>query len=101
MKAIRTRYLPCTDTKGSRILASDGDRNQVVIGFPHGLNSDEAHELAAYRLMEKMGWSNFLNGGGFQHDMYWTMISLAERPAIIPAYETFLKSPKIQRETAA
>jgi hypothetical protein len=100
MKVIRTRYLPATNTKGSRILASDGDRNQIVIGYPHGLNSDEGHELAAYLLMQKMDWPNQLIGGGFQNDMYWTMVSREDRTAK-PAYAEFLTQPKIVAEYAA
>jgi hypothetical protein len=97
MKAIRTRYLPCTDTKGSRILASDGERNQIVIGYPHGLSSDEGHELAAYLLMHKMGWGNELNGGCFQNDMYWTMLPVVGR-GTKPAYADFLTRPNIIAE---
>jgi phosphoribosyl-AMP cyclohydrolase len=36
MKAIRTRYLPATSTKGSRIVASDCDGNRVIIKMVQG-----------------------------------------------------------------
>jgi hypothetical protein len=100
MKAIRTRYVGPTNTRGSRIIASDGDKNSISTSYPHGLNSDEGHELAAYLLMQKMGWGNHLVGGGFQHDMYWTMIPIDTR-GDKPAYAYFLTQPKIQREYAA
>ena len=76
MKAIRTRYYGPTNTRGSRIVASDGDHNSISISYPHGLDSDKGHELAAYLLMQKMGWANKIIGGGFRHDMYWTMLPL-------------------------
>jgi hypothetical protein len=100
MKGIRTRYYGATNTKGSKIIATDGDRNLISIGYPHGLNSDEAHELAAYLLMRKMGWPNQLIGGGFQNDMYWTMVPVAGRDAK-PAYADFLASERIKAEYAA
>jgi hypothetical protein len=100
MKAIRTRYYGPTNTKGSKIVATDGDRNSISIGYPYGLNSDEGHELAAYLLMQKMGWTNELVGGGFQNDMYWTMVERLDRNAI-PGYARFLTQPKIQQEYAA
>lgn len=108
MKAIRTRYYGCTNTRGSRIVASDGDRNSISIGYPHGLDSSDAHELAAYLLMRKMGWPNQLVGGGFQHDMYWTMVPLRHGVLLsqwgdetTPAYVTFLTQEKIRNEYAA
>lgn len=108
MKAIRTRYYGATNFKGSRIVATDGDKNSISISYPHELNSDEAHELAAYLLMQKMGWENQLVGGGFDNDMYWTM--LPKRHGVLlaqwgdettPAYKTFLTQPKIVAEYAA
>ena len=99
MKAIRTRYYGATNTKGSKIVASDGDRNSISISYPHGLNSDEAHELAAYLLMQKMQWPNQLIGGGFQNDYYWTMVPMVERSGK-PAYADFLTSPRIVAEYA-
>lgn len=91
MKAIRTRYIGPSNTRGSRIIASDGDRNSLSIPYPHALTTDDAHELAAYKLMQKMGWPNELNGGGFQNDNYWTMLPRTNR-ALPPAYEVFLNS---------
>lgn len=74
MKAIRTRYYGPTNTRGSRIVASDGDHNRISIPYPHDLTSDDAHEKAAYALMAKMNWPNTLIGGGFANDNYWVMI---------------------------
>lgn len=74
MKAIRTRYVGPTNTRGSRITATDADGNRVSISYPHQLNSDQAHELAAYTLMRKMRWECELVGGGFNNDEFWVML---------------------------
>ena len=88
MKSIRTRYYGPTNTKGSKIIASDGDKNSITISYPYQLNSDTAHELAAYRLMEKMDWPNELNGGEFANDQFWIMLPRVDR-SYPPAYKTF------------
>jgi hypothetical protein len=90
MKAIRTSYVGPTNTRGSRIIASDADGNKVSIGYPHQLSSDEAHELAAYRLMEKMGWPNRLVGGGFGAENFWVMVPREDRTEP-PAYLAVLE----------
>jgi hypothetical protein len=74
MKAIRTRYAGPTNTRGSRIIASDSDGNRAVMSYQHQYNSDELHRMAAQKLMDKMGWPNEIIGGGFGHDNYWVML---------------------------
>jgi hypothetical protein len=64
MKAIRTRYLPATNTKPSRIKADDYCGNSVTISFPYEFSGEEAFKSAAIALCEKMGWSKELIGGG-------------------------------------
>lgn len=64
MKAIQTKYLPCTDYKGSRIKAYDGDGNSITISYPHELSGMDAHEKAAKALCTKMNWTGKLIGGG-------------------------------------
>jgi len=93
MKAIRTRYYGATNTKGSKIIATDGDHNRVSISYPHELNHDEAHEKAAYTLMKKMGWGCELVGGGFNNDEFWVMLP---QPHAIPFYEVYFKSLTIR-----
>jgi hypothetical protein len=66
MKAIMTKYLPCTNSKGSRIKASDGDGNSITIGYPHELSGEEVFKKAAIALCDKMQWSNDLIGGGYK-----------------------------------
>jgi hypothetical protein len=91
MKAIRTRYSGPTNTRGARIHATDSDGNRVSISFPYELDHEDAHQLAAYLLMRKMGWKCQLNGGGFGHDEYWTMISPTVPFTTKPYYETFFE----------
>ena len=68
MKAIITKYLGATNTKGSRIKASDGGRNSVTIPYPHELDSEDAHRKAAEALRDKMGWKGKLIAGWVKND---------------------------------
>ena len=64
MKAIQTKYLPCTNSRGSRIKAWTEGGNTSVIGYPHELSGDEVHRLAAQMLCDKLGWDmEFITGG--------------------------------------
>jgi hypothetical protein len=66
MKAIRTKYHGPTDTRGSRISASDEDGNRVSIPYPHELSGEAAHRAAADALCRKMNWSGELIGGALK-----------------------------------
>lgn len=71
MKAIVTKYLSPTATKGSRIKASDGDGNTVTVPVEYDCSLAEAHLGAAYALCAKMDWLGYLAqgsaGNGFAH----------------------------------
>jgi hypothetical protein len=64
MKAIFTKYLPCTDTKNSRIKAFAEGVGSVTIGYPHEFHGEKAHAQAALALARKIGWTGTLLGGG-------------------------------------
>ena len=64
MKAITTKYLPATDTRGSRISAFDEDGNRITIPYDCALSGEAVHRKAAVALCRKMGWSDNLIGGG-------------------------------------
>lgn len=66
MKAIITKYHGATDTRGSRISATDTDRNRVSIPYPYELSGEAVHRAAAEALCDKMGWSKNLLGGGIK-----------------------------------
>lgn len=63
MKAIETRYLGPTNTRGSRIIATDGDGNRITIPYPHQLSGEACHRAAAEALCAKMRWTGRLIGG--------------------------------------
>ena len=58
MKAIKTKYKGPTNTRGSRIIASDEDGNRVTISYPYELSGQDVHHKAAAALCEKMGWGD-------------------------------------------
>ena len=67
MKAITTTFKGPTDTRGSRILARDGDGQRITLPYPHELDTVDAHKKAARTLMEKMGWQGTLKYGWVGH----------------------------------
>ena len=52
MQAIQTKYLPCSNVRGSRIKAKC-DRGSIVIDYPHELSGDKCHIAAADALIAK------------------------------------------------
>lgn len=56
--SIITKYLPASNTRGSRIKASRGGRGgpSITVSYKHGLNTDNNHARAAVMLAQKMGW---------------------------------------------
>mgnify|MGYP001596465819 CR=1 FL=1 len=67
MKAIMTTYHGPTNTRGSRIIATDGDRNRISIPYPYELSGEACHRKAAEALKDKMGWKGELIGGGLKN----------------------------------
>jgi len=63
MKAIQTRYLSATDTRGSRIKAFADGGCSVTISYPHELSGAAVHAKAAATLCAKMGWEGNLISG--------------------------------------
>lgn len=68
-QAIETYVLPATNTRGTRIKAKAWG-GSVTIAYPYGCDHTEAHRLAAFALVEKMGWpiSNWHCGGNSRGD---------------------------------
>ena len=64
MKAIFTKYVGPTNTRGSRIIASDSDGNKVTISYPYELSGEDVHRKAANALCSKMNWTGNLVAGG-------------------------------------
>lgn len=67
MKAIMTKYIPCSETKGSRIKAYDSDNNSITIGYPHELSGEAVYKKVAIELCVKMNWDTKLIGGGIKN----------------------------------
>ena len=67
MKAILTKYLPCTNSRGSRIKAYDCDKNSVTMSYDYALNGEEQYKRVAIALCVKMGWDTDLVGGGVEN----------------------------------
>ncbi len=74
-KAIFTRYIGPTNFRGSRIKAHDQDGNQVTISYPDELDSDDAHALAARKLLEKMNWKGTYYAGGTKEGRVFVCVS--------------------------
>ena len=62
MQAIVTKYLPATNTKGSRIKATC-EAGSVTIGYPHELSGQAVHRAAADALVIKLKWNDSSYGG--------------------------------------
>ena len=64
MKAIETKYLPATNTRGSRIKAYAEGVKSFTIPYPHELSGTACHAAAALALARRMGWKGTLVSGG-------------------------------------
>lgn len=62
MKAIWTKYLPCTDYKPSRIKAYAEGVKPLTIGYDHAAH--DPHVVAALALCRRQGWTGELIEGG-------------------------------------
>lgn len=70
MQAIRTRYLPATNTKPSRIKA-ECEAGTITISYDYNLNIDQLHQKAVMKLLEKLNWKpTFIYTGSFNGDYY-------------------------------
>ena len=56
MQAIVCKYLPTTETKGSRIKATC-DAGSVTISYPYELSGSAVYKAAADALIKKLGWT--------------------------------------------
>ena len=72
MPAIRTRYLPATQTRGARIKAQRDGYPSLTLSFDHALDSEDNHKAAALKLMRRTGINTVgVVGGAFESDWYW------------------------------
>jgi hypothetical protein len=81
MQAIRTRYIPASNVKGSRILAKCEARG-IYLDYDDALDLEENHQLACKTIANKMKWSNVFVGGVFDGDHYWIMSDALGTPTV-------------------
>jgi hypothetical protein len=75
MRAITTKYMGQTNTRGSRIKATS-DGASATVHLDHSLNMDENHAMAAVALKDKLGWSGPMVGGSLgSGEMAWVFKS--------------------------
>lgn len=78
MKAIRTKYMGPTNTRGSKIKASDEAGNSITIPYPYELSGEAVYAKAAIALCKKMSWKGQLIGGGLK-DGYVFVFSCGDK----------------------
>ena len=79
MKAIKTKYKGPTNTRGSRIIASDEDGNRVTISYPYELSGEAVHRKAADALCAKMGWTGDLVSGSLKNGYVFVFTGQGEQ----------------------
>jgi hypothetical protein len=55
-KSIRTKWLALTNKLGSRVRATIGRGNTLVVHWDYALNVEDNHARAAMALARKLGW---------------------------------------------
>ena len=78
MKAITTKYHGATNTRGSRITATDEDGNRITISYPYELSGEAVHRAAADALCAKMGWSGRLTGASLKRGYVFVFASTSD-----------------------
>ena len=56
MQAIQTKFLPCTNFRGSRVKAWC-EAGSVTVSWDYALSVEENHTKAAQALVEARGWT--------------------------------------------
>lgn len=84
MIAIETRYIPCTNTKPSRIKAYTSNPGQYVMmsvsAAEHqspgkGNHDEDTHRVVAQALADKMNWPGKLIAGGTKRGYAFVFVS--------------------------
>jgi len=83
MQTITTKHLPATDTKPSRVKATHSGRRQSVTVSCGGQDAPFYDRIAVQFLMEKLGWTGSMVGGGMADgSMVWVFESKHGSPTI-------------------
>ena len=74
MQAITTKYLPATNTKPSRIVAS-AQAGRLIVSCDGNYGTMTGHEHAARAFAEKFGWHGQWVGGSVRNgDSVWVCV---------------------------
>jgi len=74
MQAIVAKFLPATNTKGSRIKAT-AEAGSVTIGYPHELGQGQpAHRAAAQALADKFKWPHKYLGAALPNNAGYVFV---------------------------
>ena len=89
MKAITTRYIGPSNTRGSHMVADDGDGNRVTHHYRSELNAEQNHANACKAMCKKMGWGGQLQAGdllkaGRTVAMVWVWIDKRDQIKVKP-----------------
>lgn len=97
MKAIRTKYHGATNTRGSRITASDQDGNKCTIPYPHELSGEAVHRKAADALCKKMGWAGELVGGSLKDGYVFVFAADRRESGAPPIHQVEMTETEIEQ----
>lgn len=80
MKAIVTKYLGPTHSRGSRIVATAEGGHRVTVPYDYG--ASDPHVVAALELARKVGWTGELIEGGLPDGRSCFVFAHSERHTI-------------------
>ena len=80
MQAITTKFIPATDTKGSRVKAT-AQTGSVTLGWDHSLNPADNHKAAAMALVDKFSWyyGDWISGDLSDSSSVWVCFDKVNR----------------------
>jgi hypothetical protein len=98
MKAIITKYHGPTNTRGSRITASDEDGNRVTIPYPYDLSGEAVHRKAAEALCDKMGWHGELADGSIKGGYVFVFTNSNDPKQSLCSVRYFVAGGRVERQ---
>ena len=72
-RAIRTRTLPPTDTRGTRVSASVDSGDRLIIAWQSALDGRQNHLRAAQALADRRQCGRVIHGVEYGLEYYWTV----------------------------
>ena len=85
MKAIITQYHGPSNTKGSRVTASDSDGNRISVEVENHKCVHDAHVEAVLKLCRKMDWNGCLVEGSLGKSNVWVWLQSPD--AVLKTWE--------------